>query len=509
MTGKFTVCLIALRRIVLYVHSSTYSSISNNSRETVSRKRIPLDLFFIYRYPWSKQIKHHCLATTIPDSNTMPHPRCKKHTAGRHTHQYQRHLISLLQLCGLFFLVSLCRSAIKPLNESGSRLQATSGANTSSLEATSGANSSPLARMLPGEMACQYLNESIPLLTLELRDNAEKAALRPWSTMAANKSFSFPPLDNDLLMNVFRRRRVVFLGDSTLYYMTKWLKVLLEKTSPATLNTLASMNMTKANSLVNPKRDNHLGFPGDPPPIIDSEGTHIAWRGYSGGNSNESCSFQKYWVEMSTTIRPEILVVNFGLHWLQQYHGGRNLRGCVVRRWVDYAAWLDEVVWNAERMGVKVLLFKTTNLMCTSKFRGLYDTVNKLYEAGGSEILRRCQDSVRQAVRSDNENISEEDMALYCRKGAFNEAGSSYLNERLYKYVESANAKKESTSSNQNRSTMIIDVYNDHDVESCAYTNDMDGRHYHPLNLLRIRLLANTLQCHLQQHAQDHTIVTR
>ena len=36
-------------------------------------------------------------------------------------------------------------------------------------------------------------------------------------------------------------------------------------------------------------------------------------------------------------------------------------------------------------------------------------------------------------------------------------------------------------------------VFNDQVIQSCRYTND--GRHYHPLNLVRIRILGNLLGC--------------
>ncbi len=32
-------------------------------------------------------------------------------------------------------------------------------------------------------------------------------------------------------------------------------------------------------------------------------------------------------------------------------------------------------------------------------------------------------------------------------------------------------------------------------IQSCNYTEVGDGRHYHPLNLVRIRLLANMIDC--------------
>jgi len=44
-------------------------------------------------------------------------------------------------------------------------------------------------------------------------------------------------------------------------------------------------------------------------------------------------------------------------------------------------------------------------------------------------------------------------------------------------------------------SGMRIVVFNDHDVLTMNYTERADGRHYHPLNLMRIRLLGNYLRC--------------
>jgi len=65
-----------------------------------------------------------------------------------------------------------------------------------------------------------------------------------------------------------------------------------------------------------------------------------------------------------------------------------------------------------------------------------------------------------------------------------------FLNSRLY-----VQAKRAGPSS----IGMSNSVFNDYDVESCEFTKQSDGRHYHPLNLLRIRLLGHMLSCMLDQ----------
>jgi hypothetical protein len=162
---------------------------------------------------------------------------------------------------------------------------------------------------------------------------------------------------------------------------------------------------------------------------------------------------------------------------------------CKFENWLNYEAWLDEVVQIAQVVDARVLLFKTTNLMCTAKFTGVYATANNLYEAKDPAILQTCREKAGRAVRDGGaqSRVGEEDIENYCFNGTFNEAGASYLNERVRKFVEK----------NQNISAkLFMGIYNDHDVETCPFTGGGDGRHYHPLNMLRIRLLANHLhQC--------------
>jgi hypothetical protein len=344
----------------------------------------------------------------------------------------------------------------------------------------------------PQQQACQNLNRSIIQLTATLRLDPQMMAVRPWSSSDNDNtddraSFSFSGLDEELLRKVFRGRRIAFVGDSTLFYMTKWLKRILD--TEEDLSSLSSLNLTEANDLVNPislnpTRDKNLGFgDGDPLPISDSNGTSIIWTGHAG--RSPGCDFKKSWNEVEK-LRPEVIVANFGLHWLHQYGGApsRNVVGCYVERWLNYEAWLDEVVEIAQVVGARVLLFKTTNFMCTAKYTNVYATVNNLYEAKDPAIYQTCREKARKAVGGGQSRVGEEDIENYCFNGTFNDAGASHLNERLRKFVEK----------NQDMSTeLFMGIYNDRDVETCPYTKDVI--HYHPLNMLRIRLLANHLQC--------------
>jgi hypothetical protein len=67
--------------------------------------------------------------------------------------------------------------------------------------------------------------------------------------------------------------------------------------------------------------------------------------------------------------------------------------------------------------------------------------------------------------------------------------GAQYLNQRIHDFVEKYNAQHDCGNG------PIIQIFNDHDVESCDYTTHTDGRHYHYLNMLRIRLFMNQVQC--------------
>ena len=346
---------------------------------------------------------------------------------------------------------------------------------------------SSITTLSPEASACKDLDASIPMLTRDLALDPETNSLRPWS----GGDFSFQGLDNDLLSAVFHGHRVALFGDSTLHYFTRWLKLLLEDTSNTTLAKLPSMNLTEANQLLNPSGDHKLSGSG--------RGTHFAWYGISGPTTEDMCypPDSSVWKKLKQA-KPEILVVNQGLHWLHFLGQGRdNVPGCTIKRWIEFEQWLEEVVLFSEKIGVKVLLFKTTNRICIEKFRGHYASSNTLYTANDRETLKQCSVIARSRIPGGIEATPKQDIDNYCQNATFNNRGSLHLNARLKRYVEGWKLRNENK---HHASSLHVGIFNDYGVESCDYSKVRDGRHYHPLNLLRIRLLANTLHCLIQKN---------
>jgi hypothetical protein len=67
------------------------------------------------------------------------------------------------------------------------------------------------------------------------------------------------------------------------------------------------------------------------------------------------------------------------------------------------------------------------------------------------------------------------------------------LNNRLIKFVNEFNTNN--NNNNNNNNSMVVQIFNDHDMQDCSYTTEGDGRHFQGMNLLRIRLLLNQLDC--------------
>jgi hypothetical protein len=360
---------------------------------------------------------------------------------------------------------------------------------------------------------CDYFPEALSQFTNALHDRAESTALRDWSL--SNKghrnypAWQFPGLSGPLLEKTLRGKTVVLLGDSTLFFMMRWIQTLLYNTTQATLDHLLRMDMTAGNHAVNPNGEDQLGWLDETAPEVQLEdGTHFVWIGHRGGDltGDEVCQFDDIWARIRQ-LQPDILVVNFGLHWLHliadQGHG-RSVPLCAVQYWLRYEQdWLHQVTQVAMKGRVKLLLFKTTNYMCIDNFGGDYSDAASLYQRQDAYTINRCERELQRkrdyyhnspGMMSSLEGLEDANLTRYCAKGVLDEYGAKDLNHRLFEFVHEYNMKN----NNQQKSTghdLQIAIFNDHDTQSCPYSEPDDGRHYHPLNLMRIRLLANMIQC--------------
>lgn len=339
---------------------------------------------------------------------------------------------------------------------------------------------------------CRYLPEALLQFTNALHDRPESTALKPWTLQIPHPKYPawhFPGLSSQLLQAAFGGRKTMLIGDSTLFGLERWLQTLFSNVTAHQQDALGHMQLTPADYAINPDVLEQVGWEDDSPAefLNDKDGTYILWDGHRGDPGEEACQFDPIWSRV-ITLRPDILVVNFGLHWLHLMGGGRDVPLCSVQAWLHYDQWLEQVVQVAEEAGVKLLLFKTTNRVCQDHFWGEYSDTERLYERQDAYIMSRCKREIERLLdhhHGENVELSLDDITRYCTFGVLNEHGSKDLNNRLWNFVQTR----------QRTSNLIMDIFGDHDVQTCAYTEPNDGRHFHPLNLLRIRLLANMIQC--------------
>jgi hypothetical protein len=319
---------------------------------------------------------------------------------------------------------------------------------------------------------------------------------------STGKNHSIPGLTPELIEEVFVGHRIVLMGDSTLYYPMKWLYRLLEyHFSHSGGASLSKQTMDQGNRRINPDMHQHLHLRGNPPPYVHSSThTNIRWMGFAGtvpppeSSSLDACDFSKDWQEIIQQHKPTVMVVNMGLHWLHFSGIAREVRPCAVDRWIHYEDFLQEALEVAAASNTtRLVLFKTTNFPCSSKYIGLYAKADKSFSSNNNtNALDKCQQAMANVrVASNNKTpavVAERDIQTFCRHGTLNEAGSDYLNQRLRQFVQQQQQKP--------NNKVSMSIFNDHDVQSCPYTGRSDGRHYHPLNLLRIRMLANMLACY-------------
>ena len=189
-------------------------------------------------------------------------------------------------------------------------------------------------------------------------------------------------------------------------------------------------------------------------------------------------------------FNPEVMVVNIGLHLfhLTGFFTAQSTRN-PLPLWLEYEQFLLSIVELAESSTTKTLLFKTTNLVCEDLFVDEWKMAVDSYGRHEESTLANCFSKQRE--RNPDPSISDNDILNYCNDGWMSEHASDALNQRLYAFVNDIQVKKKTTSPQ-----LTIEVYNDHDLQFCgASRTPSDGRHYPVLNLNRIRLMGNVLEC--------------
>lgn len=316
--------------------------------------------------------------------------------------------------------------------------------------------------------SCVDLSPSTAAFASDVFQDAEGASLKPWR----KGKWEIPTLSKDLLMSAFGGRTVVLVGDSTTAYTTHWINNLMNGTTPELLTSLQQHTLTDGIQALKAWHNDRNA----PMDIIghkyeDYYQAFILWLGYRGSSMHINCDFYKRQWPNVRKLKPEILLVNWGAHMLAT----KMVKTCNIYQWVYYEKWLEGALDAAHEAGVKVLLFKTTNRICSHQpedpvreCHGWVDKIDPLYEHNPPNMR----------------NVSEADKNRYCQEGLLSEDGAERLNARLVAYLPIAQERYPS---------MKIALYNDHDLESCGQT--LDGLHYTSLQLPRIRLFAHMVNC--------------
>ena len=368
----------------------------------------------------------------------------------------------------------------------------------------------------PAPVLLPQCSAFIPKLTEEIRHDPIGKGLRPvrvqmdpaFATRGNKTTLIVKGMTRELFPSAFRGHRIALLGDSTLYYLTKWVYSMFHhnKTrAPFLPSNDATYNLTQASKSVadyaqqmceeGKSASEPCVQPYDhqrPLPVVDAVQNlyYMEWAGMSGIRDNWQTEkfLSAMWEKTAQVIRPDVMVVNMGLHWLHLYGIIRDTGPQAIVRWLQYETWLQEVLDHAKELGVKVLLYKTANFVCDRKMTNGYAKGVKLYGALDPTTLSTCADKVQKAFVNESAgvNITDHQIADYCANGTLSFHGSTLLNRRLERFL---NGLGESPPG------MYVGLFNDHDIQNCGHTAKGDGLHYHSLNLVRIRLLANYLQC--------------
>jgi len=348
----------------------------------------------------------------------------------------------------------------------------------------------------PRLIACSQSHnksESIEQLVQAIKADREYNGLRGLNVTVKEDGVSssivhFEGFTPNLLQRAFFNRtgpvsRVILGGDSTLMFPSE--KLVFLEDNP---RLMLPRNVSEANEAL----DSALGDKKKPDCTIkQSKETRMKKRQHEYVDFRrpkpEGCRLSTQWKHIADRD-PEVLVVNMGLHWthFQAVAGARDVQACQAERWLDYEKdFLQSVLDKARRMpSMRLLLFKTTNYICEDVFNAAFAEANKLYHAKDKATM----DSCRTAIQSMLPGRHERQIESYCHDGTINEQGAAHLNARLLKFVQQLQPEE---------GNLTVQVFNDHDLESCEYTREGDGRHYHALDLTRLRYLANVIMCYL------------
>mmetsp|Transcript_43470 Transcript_43470/g.74186 ORF Transcript_43470/g.74186 Transcript_43470/m.74186 type:complete len:398 (+) Transcript_43470:97-1290(+) len=339
----------------------------------------------------------------------------------------------------------------------------------------------------------------LPALISKLNEDPESNALRQVKTNTTT-TINHKGLD----MAVFRGKRVALMGDSTLYYLAKWMYPLLTSLGDeAALPSYENQTLKDAASLVY-ERTAKLGaqHPAEkftPPRVIkdSNDGTWVQWMGFSGpARDNDMDAKLNSMFETAKQMTPDIIIANMGFHWLHLCPQLCPFSGKIVRMsksaimlWLDYKArWLERIHNLALISNTSLLLYKTANFVCDAKRYGEYAGLAPLYTKSDIQTLENCMNTIQQHVK---DSLNATHVHRYCELASLTERGSQYLNEQITEFVDElmlmGNVEAPDSSS------LAVGTFDDHSVQGCWSTRD-GFHHAYEAMLLRLRLLTNTIE---------------
>ena len=372
------------------------------------------------------------------------------------------------------------------------------------------------------QASCQNYPQSVNAFIDDVANRTEEQSLARWeykhysatlenttdtniiADYTQNTDWVFPQLDRDLLESAFGGKRVALVGDSTMFYLMQWLHQLLNVLPENFVQSMAMQypRQTPAFRAVENylkhtpyggieytedfvfqrNRTDHASMRISKDDTSASESAtkpaHIKWLGFNGGTMQHNCEFgTRVWPQL-LEHRPEIIVANWGLHMLFR----PKVQECNVPQFLNYEQFfLERTLQVARDAGTRLVLFKTTNLMCKDEAVTL------------AKHAMFCNRTLIQDVRHHESfvqrfGLTNAQLQHYCDESAFVDASAQLLNQRLATFVTEAKT-------NPLNANITIEIYNDRALQSCSYTQWNDGVHFQLLAFPRIRLLAHMIQC--------------
>jgi len=358
-----------------------------------------------------------------------------------------------------------------------------------------------------GASCSQKTFDMLPKLIAKINENYLVNALIPLNitldhstyndqTNTKTETLTMPGLHLDS----FRHKRTAFLGDSTIFYMAKWLVSMLRHEESSLAKGMGSipyhtMKNEQGNSVV--QNNKHIMLKGTSvPPPFRKDDTWFEWYGMSGNSHGLTEVLLDKMFLKSEAMKPQVVVANMAFHWFQLC--GYSSKMCptpmdspLISRWLHYdESWLQRVYDHAIKVDAKLLLFKTANFICGTKRTGDWLTGDTLYQKFDNATLDACV--TRLEPFGKELFASTEDVRRFCTYGQFTDVGSRYLNDKMVEFVKKVQERDRS----EGGSRLTVGLYNDHDVENCDTTDD--AIHHKKGVVMRLRLLANTIDSYLK-----------